>query len=825
MGCAFLNEKTYCTVLIWRILKILTAGLITATALSSCGGRSSPAASSGSGISSDIQAVAVDPTPAGEAIAGLVLTTLVPSLLDNANLVLPPANTFAGQSLRQMNFDPRLGFAGQGVTVAIVDSKPLQDISFLAHVDKTLVFDVQATRPADQPSSDIHGTWVAGAVFGKVDQTVYGPAHLADQEIIAIDRAGGSSLAVSIYEYARLTLSVNAEIIVQSFGRLIDHEFTDKGGNRFFIEGPDDDLTLPSIQDTTEEFYVSDDRLVILALGNDGFNKNNGVVTARYAGQNPLTVSVSDFRNRFGDSAADRFFNDIIYKVRGGVRLFPLGNPEHEPHWLTTAAIDQEFNRDTTRLQEAKLASYSNACGVTKAYCLTAPGIVHHPELDPAAGTSFAGPYVAGAAAALMSTFPNLDVSAVSTILLTTSLDLGPRDSNGERIVDDEFGWGMLDFVNAMSAQGTLSSSSGFSLAETRVSAGTALAGALTSTEATFGMFDMHQRPYLHTVTGRLQLNDGLPQASLKTRAQVVNAELEQVELALRNGDSTPSSHLISPSRFSLNLERCQDGCVSHGQTAPGGLISDVANMARGTTRLGEQIMAVAEIGSTDSGKRVYQLGALHGWYDFGDVRLGAEAGYLSEPDTFLGSSFEGALGVTGAYSRYFNTQLTAALPGALALRGSYTQGKAQAKPAKGSYVESVESTDYNALRVGLGGKLGGNETWEVFATRPLAATSGGLRIKSVGGYRNGDNEWSIAADGRRVQVIGRGDGEGVLREDVSTINFGGARRPTTLGLTWRGQMGAHVATAAQLEYMLNSPNRAFENQEARVLLQFAFDY
>lgn len=67
-----------------------------------------------------------------------------------------------------------------------------------------------------------------------------------------------------------------------------------------------------------------------------------------------------------------------------------------------------------------------------------------------AAGTSFAAPRVAGAAALLRHKFPNLNGSALKQILLQTATDMGTTG------VDETYGYGKLNIPNAMSPQGSV---------------------------------------------------------------------------------------------------------------------------------------------------------------------------------------------------------------------------------------------------------------------------------------------------------------------------------------------------------------------------------
>lgn len=99
-------------------------------------------------------------------------------------------------------------------------------------------------------------------------------------------------------------------------------------------------------------------------------------------------------------------------------------------------------NRDTPNL-----ASYSIRAGDA----LKNDFIVAHDDIwkeNDAAGTSFAAPRVAGAAALVRHKFPNLNAPALKQVILQTADDLGVTG------VDDIYGYGRLNVLNALSPIG-----------------------------------------------------------------------------------------------------------------------------------------------------------------------------------------------------------------------------------------------------------------------------------------------------------------------------------------------------------------------------------
>ena len=123
-------------------------------------------------------------------------------------------------------------------------------------------------------------------------------------------------------------------------------------------------------------------------------------------------------------------------------RLFP----ELERGWLAVTAVDLD----------GSLASYANACGVAKTWCLAAPGgdvyglEVAQPDggYALAVGTSFAAPHVAGTAALVWQMFPYMTTDQVRQVLLGTATDIGPPG------VDDIYGYGLLSAGRAVRGPG-----------------------------------------------------------------------------------------------------------------------------------------------------------------------------------------------------------------------------------------------------------------------------------------------------------------------------------------------------------------------------------
>lgn len=118
----------------------------------------------------------------------------------------------------------------------------------------------------------------------------------------------------------------------------------------------------------------------------------------------------------------------------GALSALPRVMPELNGHFINVVAWDSATGT---------LADFSNACGVTKDYCITAPGAALDTGERVVGGTSFATPIVSGAVAVLREAFPYLSAAEITDILLTTARDLGAPG------VDAVYGHGMLDLERA----------------------------------------------------------------------------------------------------------------------------------------------------------------------------------------------------------------------------------------------------------------------------------------------------------------------------------------------------------------------------------------
>lgn len=126
----------------------------------------------------------------------------------------------------------------------------------------------------------------------------------------------------------------------------------------------------------------------------------------------------------------------------GVLSAIPVAFPEMQGHFVNVVAFDTSTNN---------IAWFSNQCGITQNYCISAPGSLI--KADSAEhrlnGTSFATPIVSGAIAIIKEAFPYMNSSEITQLLFTTAQDIGAPG------IDSVFGWGLLDMEKATKPVGT----------------------------------------------------------------------------------------------------------------------------------------------------------------------------------------------------------------------------------------------------------------------------------------------------------------------------------------------------------------------------------
>ena len=167
----------------------------------------------------------------------------------------------------------------------------------------------------------------------------------------------------------------------------------------------------------------------------------------------------------------------------GMLSAAPRVIPELNGHFVNVVAWDSKTQT---------LADYSNACGITMNYCITAPGTIKTNDGYIHVGTSFAAPVVSAAIAVLREAWPYLSTTEITDILFTTAADLGDAG------IDEIYGHGMLDLESATRPVGELSIAAANGTTQPLATANVSpeIAHAIESASPTMAFFDAYGRAY-----------------------------------------------------------------------------------------------------------------------------------------------------------------------------------------------------------------------------------------------------------------------------------------------------------------------------------------
>jgi subtilisin family serine protease len=293
-----------------------------------------------------------------------------------------------------------LGYAGQGVTVAIVDTGAdlnHPDIGPRWRGGSNSWFDPNGEHPAEPYDVDGHGTNVTGLVLGGDNSGVYiGVAPEAQWIGVKIFADNGSAMSSSIHAGYQWLLDPDGnpetddapDIVNNSWGFEASPDICDAVAREF----------QPDVQALKAAGIA-----VLFAAGNTGPSTNGSIAPANYpesfavgsVGTPDSSTTISDFSAR-GPSACDgTIFPEIV------------------------APGYQVWTSD-----------------------LTAGGIFPN-SYALVTGTSYSTPHASGVMALLLSAFPDIPVSTLETSLRQSATDLGTIGA------DNDYGFGMIDALSA----------------------------------------------------------------------------------------------------------------------------------------------------------------------------------------------------------------------------------------------------------------------------------------------------------------------------------------------------------------------------------------
>ena len=244
--------------------------------------------------------------------------------------------------------------------------------------------------------------------------------------------------------------------------------------------------------------------------------------------------------------------NDAIFVWAAGnngmtqssaLSAIPLHIKELQGHFVNVVAWDSDTGA---------LANFSNACGITKDYCITAPGTNLESPLSPDSlnGTSFAAPIVSAGIAVIREAFPYMKSAEITNLLFTTARDLG------EVGIDEIYGHGMLDLERATRPVGTplIPISDQFSMTMRAAQVSAPIGRKIQSKNLTFAFIDDFGRAFTTKMNDNITIKNrsiGLEHLrepdAIHTKSKGIEFGFKQTDLL--NGDGflqTAQNNIIS---------------------------------------------------------------------------------------------------------------------------------------------------------------------------------------------------------------------------------------------------------------------------------------
>lgn len=507
---------------------------------------------------------------------------------------------------------------------------------------------------------------------------------------------------------------------------------------------------------------------------NLSYNSDARVDNATTVTKDELEGSYTGFRN-FSDSVYTADMNTLISNVTSneGIIVVAAGNEgqaqsgelsalayhynEFDGHMVNVVAL----NADATAI-----ASYSNRCGITKNYCLAAPG-TNIIMADNGGGyimgdgTSFAAPIVSGAISVVKDAF-GLSADRTLNILYATATDMGLPG------IDDTYGRGLinLDLATAPGADSLAVSSTGHvAYANTKVSSNGAMRNislpTFTIEDSLYRTFKVDGSGYQIKEDTQLDLADRSKSfaktAKLETKKinnkvsatyissdQQSNDLLESFESlnisskykSLDYGFGFTHNPGIDDKQIVTNSSFLDTKSVSHpylGLAEDGFLAKSSYNIADNWNFETKVFFGNVEADNTQLGKTSSVLTRLA--YANDKTSLGLELGLVNEVETLLGSKFEGAFALADNNYTYFSG-LTArtALTSKLNLFANAYLGVTKPNSAKSSLISDISTIVSHSANAGLEYNLANDKQIGFAIAQPLKVVSGNMKFDVLTG-------------------------------------------------------------------------------------------
>ncbi len=585
---------------------------------------------------------------------------------------------------------------GKGITIGFVDSGIDPSSPLVAGVGITERFFGRTTRESARKTT--HGTRVVSVAVRRLGE-FYGLAYGADVAMLAIPLSDGSG--PDFYDPIRFNPD------------------EDNRDSRLFTQALKMDTPILNlsiayqgiIEDYTEEYLRTHYSKTIAVLAQKGVeDKTVFVLSASNNNDNRCRVADIGARCVRADSQGVGTVDASSPSVWAGL---PARIPELRGHWVAVVAIGDGSGGDW---RFPSIAGYSNRCGIARDWCIAAPGSIAFPAgggnslgvLSVWSGTSFAAPLVSGGLAIMKQLFRDqLSNTELLARLFKTA------DKSGRYADRDIYGQGLMDLQAATNPWGEAAfmrtGQSIDSQASSVRAVGTGLRPSTTMGDSfvqalaghEVAAFDDLGAPFWYAADSFVQS----PQTDLLTgrmdrlfaKTSTTRLEVGDWNLGLRSGGGVQDfGHLaLAHKAHRIDLSLSEDWSVTYvnrSQQAKGSSLSGLTTAWR-PPGLG------------------------------GGVAL--QAGWLSEPNTLLGSSATGAFGRLSGRTNFVSVEMEAVGPAGwqLSTRGEW--GVVRPDNADGLFLRALSTLHTDAYRVAAHRRLANGGTLQVAMEQPVRVVRG----------------------------------------------------------------------------------------------------
>lgn len=385
-----------------------------------------------------------------------------------------------------------LGFHGQGVAVAVMDSGALlqkhpelagsrfhavsasgqysttgdryqpidgvNDIFGTGHYEAGESFTIDGNYIANR--NDTHGTHVTGTVGANRDGSEF--HGVAWGSNIYVGNTGGTDNnnygPFQDYGYFLAGWSATAQALINANGAARGGVINNSWGTNLRVDEKSTSLTVNTTADTEYEYFLFKKK----------YGDNPTFVDAAYEAVKGTNV-VQVF------TTGNRKMDQPYYRA-----LYPYFNPDAEQHWIAVAGLQQSKTPSKAGATEYEIIDSFNKAGNAKWWTVVAPGsgiyssIVYDNHYEDTSaehplgsagyaaysGTSMAAPHVTGAMGVLMSRYAEMSAIQVRDVLFTTASHKNPDGSTlkdwtaTEGEPDAKYGWGIPDLDKGMYGPG-----------------------------------------------------------------------------------------------------------------------------------------------------------------------------------------------------------------------------------------------------------------------------------------------------------------------------------------------------------------------------------